>query len=157
MTKLKNPLILIGGFFVYNRIVMKNKKNIFLRLVENIEAYIPMTFSSLIIFLIIIYLFVVVGRTIATNYESNKQILIEAQTVAALEVEVGDIQNKINYYRTSSFKEKEAREKLGYKAPGENVISLPIDQENDKVSDSSISEVKIKTPNYRYWWSYFFE
>lgn len=137
--------------------VMKNKKNFFSRLVENIERFIPMTFSSLIIFLVIIYLFVVIGKTIASNYKSNKQLLVEEQTVTDLEAEVGDIQNKISYYRTSSFKEKEAREKLGYKAPGENVISLPIDQENDKVSDSSLGEVKIKTPNYRYWWSYFFE
>lgn len=133
------------------------KKNIFSRFVEFIERFIPMTFSSLIIFIIIIYLFGVVGKTISSNYKSNKDIEKEEQTVANLEDDVQNIQNEINYYQTSSFKEKEAREKLGYKAPGENVMSLPIDQENEKVSDASLGEVKIKTPNYRYWWEYFFE
>lgn len=116
-----------------------------------------MTLASLIIFLVIIYLFFVVGRTIFDNYNSNKELDQEQQKINDLEANVQDIQNKINYYQTSSFKEKEAREKLGYKAPGENVLSLPIDQENEKGSDSSLGEVKIKTPNYRYWWEYFFE
>jgi len=115
-----------------------------------------MTFSSLIIFGIIIYLFVVVGRTVYTNYNSNKDIQKQEDEVAALELGLNDLQNSINYYQTNSFKEKEAREKLGYKAPGENVISLPIDQENEKSSDISLGEVQIKTPNYRYWWEYFF-
>ncbi len=132
------------------------KKNIFHKFTEWIERYLPMTLSSLIIFAIIIYLFVVVGKTVYGNYNSNKDIEKQEEEVKALEVELASIQNKINYYQTASFKEKEAREKLGYKAPGENVISLPIDQEQDKSQDKSIGEVQIKTPNYRYWWLYFF-
>ena len=117
----------------------------------------PMTFSSLIIFAVIVYLFVVVGKTVHGNYNSNKDIQKQEDVVNELELELTSIQNKINYYQTASFKEKEAREKLGYKAPGEYVISLPIDQEKDKSEDQSLGEVHIKTPNYRYWWSYFFE
>jgi len=136
---------------------MKDKKNIFSRFVEFIERYIPMTFSSLIIFLVIIYLFFIIGKTTFNNYNSNKELDQEEQKVLALESDIEGMQNKINYYQTSSFKEKEAREKLGYRAPGENVLSLPIDQESEKGTDASLGEVKIKTPNYRYWLSYFFE
>lgn len=132
------------------------EKNFFQKIVLSIEKYIPMTLSSLVIFLFILYLFFVISRTIYTNYNSNKELDKERQAVAMLRGEIADIQNKINYYQTSSFKEKEAREKLGYKAPGESVISLPIDKEEEKNADSSLGEVKIKTPNYRYWFEYFF-
>lgn len=116
-----------------------------------------MTLSSLVIFAVIIYLFIIVGKTVYSNYNSNKGIEKQEEKVAALETEIASIQNQINYYQTASFKEKEAREKLGYKAPGENMISLPIDEEKDKSEDKSLGEVQIKTPNYRYWWEYYFE
>lgn len=116
-----------------------------------------MTFSSLIIFLVIIYLFIIVGKTVYSNYISNKGIIKQEEEITVLELELTDMQNKINYYQTNSYKEKQAREKLGYKAPGENIISLPIDQEKDKSEDKSYSEVEIRIPNYKYWWEYFFE
>lgn len=134
----------------------KNKAK-FSRVIGFIESYIPMTFSSLIIFVVIIYLFIVIGRTISNNYNSNKELEQEEQKVLSLEEEIDGMRNQINYFQTSSFKEKEARQKLGYKAPGESVLSLPIDQEDEKSTDVSLGEVKIKTPNYRYWWAYFFE
>lgn len=133
------------------------KKNIFQKIIERIERYLPMTLSSLAIFAVIIYLFIIVGKTVYSNYNSNKGIEEQEDKVAALETEIASIQNQINYYQTASFKEKEAREKLGYKAPGENMISLPIDEEKDKSEDKSLGEVQIKTPNYRHWWEYYFE
>lgn len=115
-----------------------------------------MTFGSFLIFLFIIYLFFVVGKSIWTNYNSNKDIEAEEEKVAVLEDEILGMRNEINYFQTQSFKEKEAREKLGYKAPGEKVLSLPMDKEEEKVADKELGEVEIKTPNYRIWWKYFF-
>ena len=67
------------------------------------------------------------------------------------------MQNQINYYQTSSFKEKQAREKLGYKAAGESIMALPLDKEEEKTIDPILGEVSIKTPNYRLWWQYIVE
>lgn len=133
------------------------RKNAYQKFVEWIERYLPMTFSSLVIFIVIIYLFVVIGKTIYSNYQSNKGIEKQENEVELLETNITDIQNKINYYQTNSYKEKEAREKLGYKAPGETVVSVPYDQDKDKSEDQSLGEVQIKTPNYKYWLEYFFE
>lgn len=116
-----------------------------------------MTLTSLIMFLFIIYLFFIVGRSVWINYNSNKALEDEAANIAALESEISLMKNQINYYQTSSFKEKQAREKLGYKAAGENIMALPLDKKEEKIADPVLGEVSIKTPNYRLWWQYIVE
>lgn len=116
-----------------------------------------MSLGSFFLFIFVIYLFFVIGRSILTNYHSNKDLEIQADKITILENELTDMRYRINYYQTSSFKEKEAREKLGYKAPGENVIALPMDKEEEKVADKELGDVILKTPNYKLWWRYFFE
>ena len=136
---------------------MGEKKNIFKRMISWIERYLPMSFSSFILFAFIIYLFIIVGRSIWSNYNSNKQLDSQEEELMAMEDEVQAMRYRISYYQTASFKEKEAREKLGYKAPGERVIALPVDEEQDKATDQAIGEVEIRTANYLLWWRYFFE
>lgn len=116
-----------------------------------------MTLSSFILFLSILYFAYIVGRTSWENYQSNKSIAAEEVQVADSEKNLQFMQYQINYYGTQSFKEKEAREKLGYKAPGENVLSLPYDKTEVEASTAPTGEVAIKTPNYRLWWNYFFD
>jgi hypothetical protein len=77
--------------------------------------------------------------------------------ISLLRENITELENQIAYYQTQSFREKEARAKLGYRAPGENMVILPLDTEEEKVADSGIGEVNIKTPNYVLWWQYFFE
>jgi len=99
----------------------------------------------------------VVGRSIWVNYQSNIVIKNQSESLDQLEDEIISMENEIEYLKTNSYKEKEARAKLGYKSAGENVISLPLDSPEDKVADSSEGEVVIETPNYRLWIAYFFE
>jgi len=129
----------------------------FNNLKDRLERILPMTIGSLALFVIVLYAFFIVGRTIWVNYNSNKEIDKEAVKVEELENEIVYLKNQINYYQTYSYKEKEARAKLGYKFEGENVIALPIDRQEDKIEDRSMAEAEIKVPNYRLWWSYFLE
>ncbi len=115
-----------------------------------------MTIGNLLLFSFLIYLIIVVSQSVYSNYNSNKEIDKQGEKLVSMRREIVQMQNAINYYQTPSFREKEAREKLGYKAPGENIISLPIDTIEDKMADSGLADVKIKTPNYRLWWQYFF-
>lgn len=115
-----------------------------------------MSFGSFIIFLFILYLFFVVGRSIWINYNSNKDLDVQAAHIVDLQSGIKEMQYRINYYQTNSYREKEAREKLAYVAPGENVIALPVDKAEDRVVDKELGDVVVKTPNYQYWWKYFF-
>jgi cell division protein FtsB len=135
---------------------MSDKKGFFRNLIEKIEYYLPMTIGSFLMFIVIIYLFVLVGRTVWLNFQSNKSIEAEAQTVTGLQNEIVYLNNQINYFQTNSYKEKEARAKLGYKGVGEKAIALPVDKAEDKVEDRSLGQAEIRIPNYRLWWQYYF-
>lgn len=114
-----------------------------------------MTLNSLILFVIVGYLAYIVGQSIYSNYQSNKAIDAEQQNIEQLKKNITQLENEIAYYKTNSYKERQARALLGYKAPGENVISLNFDQPEEKVADTGNSEPVIKTPNYILWWDYF--
>lgn len=131
--------------------------NFFRKIKEGIEKIIPMTLGNFVIFLIVLYMFFVVGRSIWINYNSNKSLDVEAAKIELLRGNITELENQIAYYQTQSFREKEARAKLGYRAPGENIMILPLDTEEEKVADVGLGEVNIKIPNYVLWWKYFFE
>ena len=116
----------------------------------------PMTIGNFIIFGFLIYLIVVVSQSVIVNYNSNQDIVREQNKLNVLRNQIAALQNEINYDQTAEFKEMEAREKLGYMAPGETVIALPVDTVLDKTPDRSLPETKIKVPNYTLWWQYFF-
>ncbi len=124
---------------------------------EKIQHFTPMSIGNLIIFLIILYLMFVVGKTIWDNYQSNKGISLEEQKLFDLEYEVEYTENEISYFSSGSFKEKQARAKLGYALPGEKVISLPKDEIKELFTKEEINnKVDLKTPNYYLWYDYFF-
>lgn len=126
-------------------------------LIKKVESYIPMTLGNLMLFLFVIYLLFVVSKSIINNHNSNREIEVEKQKLYELESEISALKNEINYLNTYSFKEKEAREKLGYKAEGEKMVPLPIDTIEEKIADSGYAPAKIKSLNYRLWWEYFFK
>lgn len=115
-----------------------------------------MTLGSFILFAIVIYLMIIVGKTVWDNFQSNKDIVAEQVKLQEQEDQLIYTENEIAYLKTSSFREKQARAKLGYIAPGEKVLSLPTDQ--PAPGDKKVVEETpdIKVPNYYLWFSYFF-
>ena len=71
------------------------------------------------------YLAVVLFQVVRRNYELNKQVNALNTQILSLQDEKDELNYKIQYYQTESYKEKEARAKLGLQAPGEGVIILP--------------------------------
>jgi len=131
------------------------QNSFFKKVKTSIEKFLPMSFGSLILFLLVLYLLFSVGKSILQNYYSNKDIRDQEKTIVKLKSDIVYLQAQIAYYKTNSFRDKQARAKLGYKAPAEKVISLPRDESEDKIADPIEKEIEIKTPNYRLWWLYF--
>jgi len=131
-------------------------KNPFEKFKDYLERKLPMKLGSLFLFILVLYMFSIVIRSVWVNYNSNKSIDVEEQKVIALEEQIQYLEDQINYFETYSFKEKEARAKLGYKAPGESILSLPIDKKEDKYADSGLTEASLRVPNYKLWQQYFF-
>lgn len=117
-----------------------------------------MTLGSFVLFAIVIYLMIIVGKTVWDNYQSNKQIEAERVEVDGLEEDLAYMENEIEYFKTSSFREKQARAKLGYIAPGEKALSLPTDETapGDVQSAAPVAD-EAEVPNYYLWLDYFTE
>ena len=80
--------------------------------------------------------------------------------IEVLQAENIKLSNLISYFKTDTYKEKEARRLLGYQKPGEKVIIIPeIEeeiQENDQPSEQTEEIKKDTQKNYQKWWDFFF-
>lgn len=129
-------------------------------LINKIQQIVPMNVGSLMLLIVIIYMMTIVGKTIWDNYQSNRGISEQEEEVIKMQSEVAYMEDEIVYYGSQSFKEKQARAKLGYILPGETVISVPKDKKIEVESHSTLAPDSIKSesvkPNYIYWKEYFF-
>lgn len=115
--------------------------------------------KKIFVYLLIIYVFVLLARSVMVNVGLKKQIDQVKKTNQTLEANNKNLQNLIVYYQSASFKELEARDKLGLKKPDEQVVFIPVkkfDQTNNSVDQ--IAPVKPQNiSNFQAWWQYIFE
>ncbi|HVE80921.1 MAG TPA: septum formation initiator family protein [Candidatus Dormibacteraeota bacterium] len=102
-------------------------------------------------FLIVIYLVVYLAGTVKRNYELQEQLNFLKQEISTLEAEKDALKYRIQYYQTDSYKEKEARARLGLQQPGESVVILP-----NKPKDQSAEKEgkKKRNSNIEQWWNF---
>lgn len=108
---------------------------------------------------IMVYLFFLVGRSVWQNQRNMEEINQVKAEIKNQEQENERLREVIEYEKTDAFKEKQLRQKLGYKKEGEVVISIP-ENADDHVSPSpspslkALAESALKVPNYIYWLKY---
>jgi len=124
---------------------------------------IPGLLNKMLIYFLILYVLIILGRSVWFNWQLNQNIKNTQTQIANLEKQNRDFENLILYYRSESFREVEARQKLGLKKPGEKVVAVPTKNyenyqeetlaEKELVSDLDVSD---NSPNWRKWWQLFF-
>ena len=103
----------------------------------------------------VLYLAFLTGRAVYKNWQTNQEIKKLKVEIETLEVENQNLQNLIAYYQTPSFKEKEARRKLGLVKPDEKVVIISKEPPKTTTPAPSPSE-EPKKPNFKLWWEFFF-
>jgi len=121
-------------------------------------------FSKGLIYAAILYTFFMLGRAVWINFTLQKNIKIIEQEIAAIQQQNKNLENLILYYQSDSFREIEARQKLGLKKPGETVINVPVKKYDNYSSEVRAEEERLsdkpaetKTSNAKLWWQYFFK
>lgn len=113
--------------------------------------------------IVIIYMFAILASETGKNYQlRSKADELEAQ-IARLEDQIRDLGYKVTYYKTDSYRERLAREKLNVAAPGEQVVIIKDDQQKSENTNQP-TEVVLKSdeqalaekPNYQQWWVFLF-
>lgn|SRR3990167_7584699 len=112
-----------------------------------------------IIAVIIGYVLFGIGKSIWKNYQMSQKIEEEKLEITKIGSENKTLENMIIYYQTDSYKELEARRKLGYKKPGENVLIIPelstLNSQEIQIPTSKNSKnQETPTPNFIKWWQY---
>ena len=95
------------------------------------------------------------------NYQVNQQIKKLEDEIAQIEQENQKLSDLISYFHTETYKQQEAREKLGLVLPGEKVLVFP---DNGQKGSPGIIESVTKpqeestesTTNYIKWWNFLF-
>ena len=109
-----------------------------------------------------IYMFVILAVETSQNYSLRFKSEVLESNISRLEDQIADLGYKVTYYKTDSYRERLAREKLNVAAPGESVVIIRDTKRNNSESnnDSQIrSATVVKTdaesisekPNYQQW------
>lgn len=129
---------------------------------QQISAAITTLTEKGLVIVIIIYVVISIGRSVMKNYQINQRIANLETELHTLEQEKVYLDSLIAYYKTSTFKELKAREELGLQFPGEQVLAVPLEDEEEATSSKALAlavqqqKVEQPTRNYQKWFSYFF-
>jgi cell division protein FtsB len=110
--------------------------------------------------LVIVFAYMTIGTIEALwqNHTINKDIATLRNEIVQLQEEGRQLKYLIAYLGTESFKEREARRKLGYKKPGEQVLALPNSILEEltpgQANSSNDAESKPELSNPQKWWEF---
>lgn len=108
---------------------------------------------TLLGFLIVAYTLFSLSRLFWKSYRLSSEIKSLEGDITQLEERKKELQNLTTYFRSSSYKEKEARRRLGYQRPGEHVLIIVSEE---KPTEEVEEEERPSKPNWQLWWEYFF-
>lgn len=119
--------------------------------------------NKLLLYLLIVYTFFMLGRSIWQNYQLKKQIEGIQREISQIKQRNQDLNNLIIYYQSPGFREVEARQKLGLKKPGEKVVMVAVkdtgnyqtEQEQEQENITATSKKNVIEANWQLWWRYF--
>lgn len=129
---------------------------------EKTQSFFSIFFSILVkilILAVIVYVLYNIGKSIYKNYKTVEKIDTIEESISSQEQDNKNLRNLIIYYQTDSYKELEARKKLGYKKPGENVLIIPElgtvnENTNIELPGENSSDEKDEDPNFVKWYNY---
>lgn len=120
--------------------------------------------SYYLIILAVLGVGAVISRKAYREYKRNQLIQKEIDTVKEqaekLKKNNDDIREKISYLETEDFKEWEAKKKLNFQRPEENVAIVRPSPSREAIGEIKKNEERTapepSIPNWKKWWNYFF-
>jgi len=113
--------------------------------------------SYLFLLLVFGYIVFIFSKTVWKNYIINQQIYTLQKQTEILEQENLQLKNLVTYYQSDSYKERQARLLLNYKALGEKVVAFPLNvQATDDFKFQEIKNVDTRS-NPQKWFDFIFK
>jgi cell division protein FtsB len=125
---------------------------------EKFSKFFISMLGKLILLAGILFVLFNLGKSVWKNYQNVEMINTKKLEITKLENENQNLKNLNMYYQTDSFKEIEARSKLDYKKPGENVLIIPeLSGNNKELTTEDVNkneEPKAEIPNAVKWYHF---
>lgn len=106
---------------------------------------------------VLVFILVSLAQELNRRWQYQREVEHLKQEVYKSEQQLTELANLNTYFKTEEYKERLAREKLNYRAPGEKVILIP--QDTNQSPDAKVLEDKpalvVSIP--RRWWNAFFD
>lgn len=109
---------------------------------------------TLLIYSVALFIIVNISRSIYSLWQKQYILGEQAQVKKLLEEENKELSEALSQAQSPEFVEKQAREKLNLKRPGETVVLLP--KELKQVEEQAQAQIEADLPNWRKWWKLFF-
>lgn len=129
----------------------------------HINGHLSTFLSRIATFLLFSYIAFLVGKVIWLNWQLHREISQIEQQISELKTQQKDLENLVLYYQSDSYREIEARRKLGLKKNDEIAIAIPsksyqnyedeLQSQKQGVAEKKSEET---VPNRELWYNYFF-
>ena len=121
------------------------------------QAFLKSKLFNIVLMMIVGYMVYLTGREALVNYYQSKQVArIEAEN-AKIRQGNEELHYLLEYYKTDTYVELEARKHLNLKKSGELVVIIPVDlNENDFGADVEEEESLVHKANHLKWWDFVF-
>lgn len=104
-----------------------------------------------VVILLLTLLFLV--NELQRKYQIRRMIRGLEQEISAMESKNRELLGLADYFKTSEFRERQARTLLNLQKPGEFVVALPDDEEPPP---EPATQAELRESNWVAWWKYFF-
>lgn len=97
--------------------------------------------GRLLLVLFVSYMLLNTGIAVRENYQINQTIKTLKVAISDLKKEIALLHSKIAYYKSDSFKEIEARRRLGLKGVNETVVLVPENKNDDFLESQTVKGI----------------
>lgn len=106
--------------------------------------------------IVVLFILFSLGQEISRRWQIDHQVAQLEQQADSMKKNVVELQNLNQYFQTSDYQERLAREKLNFRAPGEQVVLIPEDSAAPQAPAITLEVPKKPLPLPLAWWNMFF-
>lgn len=106
--------------------------------------------------IVVVFILLSLGQEMNRRWQIEREVNRLEQEADTLKKSVVELEHLNQYFRTSDFQERLAREKLNYRAPGEEVVLIPENEVAGEGPVESLEIAKAEPPIALKWWNVFF-
>ena len=121
------------------------------------RAFLKSRLFNVVLMMVVAYMVYLTGREALINYYQSKQVAKIETENAKIRQKNDELKYLLEYYKTDSYAELEARKYLNMKKRDEQVVVVPVDVSETQFGVEAEQGMEVvKKANYLKWWDFVF-